>query len=96
MDKIFLNNNDIFVYLFIIWSFLSLMRGHISYVAMEKDTFLPIMGYVVLLVYFFVSVSGRVHFFLLRVWDSLTQIITGNWGSWVSGEKQRSCQVVEL
>jgi hypothetical protein len=59
MDKIFLNKNDLFLYVSLVWSFISLLRGHISYIAASKNNFLGIVGKIILLCFFVIGLSGK-------------------------------------
>jgi hypothetical protein len=59
MDKIFLNKNDFFLYVSLIWSFISLLRGHISYIASSKNGCLGLLGKIILFCYFFTGLSGK-------------------------------------
>jgi hypothetical protein len=71
LDKIFLNNNDIFIYLSLSWSFVSLLRGHLSYIAIAKNEFLPLTGKLILFGYFAIGLSGKLFIIVLFCTPSL-------------------------
>jgi hypothetical protein len=58
MDKIF-NNNELLIFVSTAWSFISLLRGLVSYVKASKSNYLPLLGQLVLFTYFAVSMSVR-------------------------------------
>jgi hypothetical protein len=59
MDKIFLDNYELLIYLSTIWSFVSLLKGLLSYIEVKKSNFLPLLGKLLLLHYFAIGLSGR-------------------------------------
>jgi hypothetical protein len=59
MDKIFLNNNDVYIVLSAIWSFYNLLQGQAFYIESGKANFLPVIGKLIILSYFAFGISGR-------------------------------------
>jgi hypothetical protein len=65
MDKIFLNDNDIFILFSTAWSFFSLTKGHLSYIQALKSNYLSLVGKLMLLLLFATVLSGRLVYILI-------------------------------
>jgi hypothetical protein len=59
MDKIFLNNNVIFVFISTGCSFVSLIKGQLFFIKATKNTFVTTLGQLILLLYFAIGMLGR-------------------------------------
>jgi hypothetical protein len=59
MDKIFLNNNELFIVLSTSWSFINLIKGQIFYIIAIKDQFVTFLGQIILSLYFVIGMSKR-------------------------------------
>jgi hypothetical protein len=59
MDKIILNNNEIFMLLSTSWSFVSLLKGQLFYIKATKDNSVRTLGQIIALLYFAIGLTGR-------------------------------------
>jgi hypothetical protein len=59
MNRIFLNSNELLIIFSTGWSFVSLIRGQLSYINATKNNFVPLLGKLVLLVFIAIGMLGR-------------------------------------
>jgi hypothetical protein len=84
MDKLFLSNNEIFIFLSTCWSFFSLLKGQLFYIKATKNNVVTILGHIILLLYFAIGTSGRLLFIalfftpLLGLFDTNYHGVLGN------------------